>query len=171
MTILNVLHYPDKRLRLRARPVAQIDHAIRQLADDMLETMYAEHGIGLAAIQVNCQQRVVVIDLSGKGDAPMQLVNPEITHKHGDIALQEGCLSVPGMSDYVSRARCIRYHYRNLQDECIDAEAEDLLAVCIQHEIDHLDGKLFVDYLSVLKRNRLRKKFGKTAKSSMQHTL
>ena len=158
MPILDVLHYPDERLRLRAKPVQQIDDTIRRLCDDMIETMYAQRGIGLAAIQVNHQQRVVVIDLSGCGDNPMHLVNPEILDKNGNIEIREGCLSVPEMSDYVPRARHIRYRYRTLQDTLVEAEAEDLLAVCIQHEIDHLDGKLFIDYLSVFKRDRLKRK-------------
>ena len=161
MAILDVLHYPDERLRLKAQPVQHIDAGIRQLADNMLDTMYAEQGIGLAAIQVNCQQRVVVIDLSGRGDDPMRLINPEIIDRHGDIEIREGCLSVPGMSDYVPRARYVRYRYRTLEDTLIEAEAEDLLAVCIQHEIDHLDGKLFIDYLSLFKQGRLRKKAAK----------
>lgn len=165
MAVLDVLHYPDERLRLKAQPVQHIDEGIRQLADNMLDTMYAEQGIGLAAIQVNHRQRVVVIDLSGRGDEPMRLINPEIIDRRGNIEIREGCLSVPGMSDYVPRARHIHYRYQTLEETLVETEAEDLLAVCIQHEIDHLDGKLFIDYLSVLKQGRLRKKAAKQQRS------
>ena len=130
----------------------------------MLETMYAENGIGLAATQVNAQQRVVVMDLSAERDAPVTLVNPEIIQKTGSEEMEEGCLSVPGYSDLVQRAEKISYRYLNLDGEVIEDETDGLRAVCIQHEIDHLDGKLFIDYLSPIKRQRLRKKIGKQNK-------
>ena len=130
----------------------------------MLETMYAENGIGLAATQVNVQQRVVVMDLSAERDTPVTLVNPEIIEKTGSEEMEEGCLSVPGYSDLVQRAEKISYRYLNLDGEVIEDEADGLRAVCIQHEIDHLDGKLFIDYLSPIKRQRLRKKIGKQNK-------
>ena len=130
----------------------------------MLETMYAENGIGLAATQVNVQQRVVVMDLSAERDTPVTLVNPEIIQKTGSEEMEEGCLSVPGYSDIVQRAEKISYRYLNLDGEVIEDETDGLRAVCIQHEIDHLDGKLFIDYLSPIKKQRLRKKIGKQNK-------
>lgn len=165
MARLSVLHYPDPRLRKRAQAVTQIDASTRQLADDMLETMYAERGIGLAAIQVNVQQRVVVVDLSAQQNEPMTLVNPEVLEKNGEEETEEGCLSVPGFGSLVRRAGQIEYRYRNLDGEEVRDTADGLLAVCIQHEIDHLDGKLFIDYLSPLKVQRLRKKISKLNKA------
>ena len=164
MSKLTVLHFPDPRLRKKARPVATVDAAVRQLAGDMLETMYAENGIGLAATQVNVQQRVVVMDLSKEGNEPLTLVNPEVTQQSGTEEMEEGCLSVPGYTDLVQRAEKISYRYLNLDGEEIEAEADGLRAVCIQHEIDHLDGKLFIDYLSPMKRRRVRKKIEKQNK-------
>ena len=164
MSKLTVLHFPDPRLRKKARPVAGVDAAVRQLSGDMLETMYAENGIGLAATQVNVQQRVIVMDLSAERDAPMTLVNPEILEKSGTEEMEEGCLSVPGFSDVVQRAEKISYRYLNLDGEVIEDEADGLRAVCIQHEIDHLDGKLFIDYVSPIKKQRLRKKIEKQNK-------
>ncbi len=165
MAKLPVLHFPDPRLRKKAVRVASIDSEIEQLAADMLETMYGEHGIGLAATQVNVQKRLIVIDLSEERHSPLILINPEITSKDGSEQMQEGCLSVPGFYETVQRAEHIRYQYLNLQGEPVHAETGDLLAVCIQHEIDHLDGKLFIDYLSPLKRQRLRKKIEKQART------
>ena len=164
MSTLTVLHFPDPRLRKKARPVAAVDALVRQLSRDMLETMYAENGIGLAATQVNVQQRVVVMDLSAERNDPLILVNPEITHKAGTEEMEEGCLSVPGFTDLVRRAEKISYRYINLDGEEIETEADGLRAVCIQHEIDHLDGKLFIDYLSPIKRQRVRKKIEKQNK-------
>lgn len=161
MSRLKVLHFPDPRLRKKARPVAGVDAGIRQLSRDMLETMYAENGIGLAATQVDVQQRVVVMDLSAGRNEPLTLVNPVVTKRTGTEEMEEGCLSVPGYTDLVRRAEKISYRYLNLGGEEIEAEADGLLAVCIQHEIDHLDGKLFIDYLSPLKRQRARKKIEK----------
>ena len=164
MSKLTVLHFPDPRLRKKARPVAAVDVQVRQLSRDMLETMYAENGIGLAATQVNVQQRVVVMDLSAEKNEPLVLVNPEIMQKTGMEEMEEGCLSVPGFSDLVQRAEKISYRYLDLDGEEIQAEADGLRAVCIQHEIDHLDGKLFIDYLSPMKRQRVRKKIEKQNK-------
>ena len=164
MSKLTVLHFPDPRLRKKARPVAGVDAGIRQLSQDMLETMYAENGIGLAATQVNIQQRVVVMDLSAEKNDPVTLVNPEIMEKSGTEEMEEGCLSVPGYSDLVQRAEKITYRYLNLDGEEIEDEADGLRAVCIQHEIDHLDGKLFIDYLSPMKKRRIRKKIEKQTK-------
>lgn len=164
MSRLTVLHFPDPRLRRKARPVERVDGEIRQLAQDMLETMYAENGIGLAAIQVNVQKRVIVMDLSEERDAPMVLVNPELTAVGGNVETMEGCLSVPGFADVVRRPERISYRYVSLDGETREAAAAGLPAVCIQHEIDHLDGKLFIDYLSPLKRQRLSKKIKKREK-------
>lgn len=164
MTILNVLHYPDPRLRNKAHSVNKIDSDIKTLATDMLETMYDEGGIGLAATQVNVPKRVVVIDLSEERNDPMYLINPEIISSEGVEQMQEGCLSVPGYYDFVERSEKIHFRYLNLDSEIIETDADGLLAVCVQHEIDHLDGKLFIDYLSPLKRQRLKKKLEKQEK-------
>lgn len=168
MALLDVLHYPDPRLRKKAVPVTVVDDSIRQLAGDMLETMYAEKGIGLAATQINVQKRVVVIDLSENRDQPMTLVNPEILHSEGTEQMQEGCLSVPGYFDLVERAERIRLRYLDLDGKSVELETDGLLAVCVQHEIDHLNGKLFIDYLSPLKRQRLKKKIEKQEKMQVQ---
>jgi peptide deformylase len=168
MALLSVLHYPDPRLRNVARPVESIDDSIRTIARDMLETMYDEGGIGLAAIQVNIRQRIIVIDLSADRDQPLYLINPEILHAEGAEKMQEGCLSVPEYFDYVERAERIGYRYQDLNGETHEREADGLLAVCIQHEIDHLDGKLFIDYLSNLKQQRLRKKLEKQERQYAQ---
>lgn len=168
MAKLTVLHYPDPDLRKRAEPVAGIDAGIRQLAADMLETMYAENGIGLAATQVNVQQRVVVIDLSAERNSPMYLVNPEILDSRGSREMEEGCLSVPEYFDVVERAEWIRFRYQTLDGETVETETDGLLAVCVQHEIDHLNGRLFVDYLSSLKRKRIQKKLEKRQKLERQ---
>ncbi len=166
MARLEILHFPDQRLRQTALPVQQIDVEISQLAEDMLETMYAEGGIGLAATQVNRQVRVIVIDLSEQRERPLILVNPQITAQSGLEEMREGCLSVPDYFDVVERAEKIDYCYLDLQGNKVQDETDGLLAVCIQHEIDHLDGKLFIDYLSPLKRKRLKKKLDKREKSN-----
>jgi peptide deformylase len=158
---MEVLHFPDPRLRKQAQPVTRIDAGVRALAADMLETMYRENGIGLAATQVNVQQRVVVIDLSTERNEPLALINPEIIQQEGSEQSQEGCLSVPGYFDTVERATRIRYRYQTLNGETVEADADGLMAICVQHEIDHLNGKLFIDYLSTLKRERIRKKLEK----------
>ena len=162
MAQLEILHYPDPRLRTRAVPVEQVDDGVRTLVDDMLETMYAAPGIGLATTQVNVHKRVIVIDVSKEQDSPLVLINPEILDKSGLEEMEEGCLSVPGYFETVQRAEQVRIRALNRDGETYEMEADDLLAVCIQHEIDHLDGKLFVDYLSNLKRDRIRKKLEKS---------
>lgn len=164
MAILDILHFPDPRLRNRARPVEQVDDSVRRLVRDMFETMYEAPGIGLAAIQVNDPRRVVVMDISEQHDEPLCLINPEILQREGVEEMDEGCLSVPGVYEKVQRADRVRVRALNEQGESFELEAEGLLAVCIQHEIDHLDGKLFVDYLSSLKRQRIRKKLEKESR-------
>ncbi|MGD8630834.1 MAG: peptide deformylase [Gammaproteobacteria bacterium] len=170
MTTLDILHFPDPRLRNVAQPVARVDDAIRKLVDDMFETMYAAPGIGLAATQVNVDKRVIVIDVSEEKDQPLCLINPEILVRDGVEEMEEGCLSVPGVFELVERADHIRIQALGRDGERIEMEASDLLAVCIQHEIDHLDGKLFVDYLSPLKRARIRKKLEKEQRQSQTGT-
>ncbi|MGH8248021.1 MAG: peptide deformylase [Gammaproteobacteria bacterium] len=164
MAVLHVLHFPDPRLRKRAAPVQSVDKGIHVLATDMLETMYSESGVGLAATQVDVQKRVVVIDISEGHNSPMILINPEIVAAEGSEDSEEGCLSVPGYFDTVSRAQRIKYRYQDLDGACIERDAEGLLAICVQHEIDHLDGRLFIDYLSPLKRQRIRRKVEKQEK-------
>jgi len=164
MARLTVLHYPDPRLRQQALPVATVDESVRTLAQDMLETMYAESGIGLAAIQVGVCRRVVVMDLSETRDEPLVLVNPEVLAAAGSEEMQEGCLSVPGFYETVRRAERIRFRYTSVDGEVVEGETDGLFAVCFQHELDHLDGKLFIDYLSPLKRQRIRKKLEKQEK-------
>ncbi|MFO1434933.1 MAG: peptide deformylase [Gammaproteobacteria bacterium] len=161
MALLEILHFPDPRLRLLARPVTAVTDEIRALVADMFETMYAAPGIGLAATQVDVQLRVVVIDISRAREAPLCLINPEILDREGEEEMEEGCLSVPGFYETVRRSDKVRVKYLSLEGEEMIIDADGLLAVCIQHEIDHLDGKLFVDYLSTLKRNRIRKKLEK----------
>lgn len=165
MSKLTVLHFPDPRLRNKALPVDAVGENIGQLSRDMLETMYAEKGIGLAATQVGVPKRVVVMDLSEGKDSPMVLVNPEIKEKSGSEEMEEGCLSVPGFFETVRRAEQVVFQYLNLEGEAMEIRADGLLAVCVQHEIDHLDGKLFIDYLSPLKQQRLRKKLEKRQKA------
>ena len=164
MAQLPILHYPDPRLRIKAKPVTEVDARIRTLVADMLETMYAESGIGLAATQVNVHERVLVMDLSEERDQPLCLINPQILRAEGEISYEEGCLSVPDFFETVSRAEAIRVAALNEDGETIEMDAEGLLAVCIQHEMDHLQGKLFVDYLSALKRDRLKTRFRKKAR-------
>ena len=161
MARLTILEFPDPRLRTRAQPVEHVDDALRKLIDDMFETMYAAPGIGLAATQVNVHKRVLVIDISETRDQPLALINPEVIQRQGIEETEEGCLSVPGIYDKVTRAERIRVRALNRDGKAIEMDADGLLAVCIQHEIDHLDGKLFVDYLSELKRTRIRKKLEK----------
>lgn len=161
MSLLTVLHFPDPRLRKQALPVEFIDDSTRELARDMLETMYAERGVGLAATQVNVQLRIVVMDLSEERNAPCVFVNPEVITAEGAEESQEGCLSVPGVYDTVERAERVTFRYLDLTGKIVESTADGLLAICLQHEIDHLNGKLFIDYLSPLKRQRLRKKLEK----------
>jgi peptide deformylase len=167
MPVLDILEFPDERLRTRAKPVEAVTDEIRQLVDDMFETMYAAPGIGLAATQVNVHQRVVVIDISREKDQPLCLINPVIVAKDGIEQHEEGCLSVPGVYETVERADHIKVEALNRDGEKFVLETGDLLAVCIQHELDHLDGKLFVDYLSPLKRNRIKKKLEKQKKADI----
>lgn len=171
MAKLEILHYPDPRLRNVAKPVTEVDDEIRQLVKDMFETMYDAPGIGLASIQVNVPQRVIVVDVSEDHDQPICLINPEIVETEGEETMDEGCLSVPGFYETVQRAEKIRVKALNENGEAFEMDADGLLAVCIQHEIDHLDGKLFVDYLSTLKRNRIRKKLEKDGKKSGRQVL
>lgn len=161
MAILDILHFPDPRLRQACAPVEAVDDEVRQLLDDMLETMYSAPGIGLAAIQVNVHKRLIVIDISEERNDPLFLINPEILDSEGDEEMQEGCLSVPGFYENVRRAEWVRVRSLDRDGQPVEFDADGLLAVCIQHEIDHLDGKLFVDYLSPLKRQRIRRKLQK----------
>lgn len=165
MAQLTVLHFPDPRLRKRAVPVDVIDGPLQTLIDDMFATMYAAPGIGLAATQVNIQKRVIVIDVSEDRNQPIALINPIILERSGEEEMEEGCLSVPGFSETVRRAECIRATALDRHGEPFQIDTGGLLAVCIQHEIDHLDGKLFVDYLSAVKRDRIRRKLEKQARS------
>ncbi len=158
MAILKILEFPDPRLRTKAAPIAVVDDSLRALIADMFETMYAAPGIGLAATQVDVHRRLLVADVSSDKSEPHALINPEILEKDGVMVSDEGCLSVPGYYEEVERAQHIRVRYLDQQGEPQEMEAEDLLAVCIQHEMDHLEGKLFVDYLSEAKRQRIRKK-------------
>jgi peptide deformylase len=163
MAKLTILEFPDPRLRTRATPVAVVDEGIRRLIDDMFETMYAAPGIGLAATQVDVHQRLVVVDVSPEKSAPLVLINPQIIERDGSQQVEEGCLSVPGIFDTPTTARAEKIRVRALDRDGkpFELDADGLLAVCIQHELDHLDGKLFVDYLSELKRTRIRKKLEK----------
>ena len=167
MAIRTILHYPDPRLRQVARPVATVDDEIRRLVDDMAETMYAAPGIGLAAVQINVALRVVTIDISESRNALQVFINPQILQRDGKQVFEEGCLSVPGIYDEVERAQHIRLRALNRDGQPFELEAEGLFATCIQHEIDHLDGKVFVDYLSRLKQTRIRKKLEKQERLTM----
>lgn len=161
MPKLKILEFPDPRLRTKATPVDEVNDELRALIDDMFETMYAAPGIGLAATQVDCHKRLLVADVSVEKDAPHVLINPLILEKDGVTVTDEGCLSVPGFYEEVERAEHIRVRYLDRQGTELELDVHGLLAVCIQHEIDHLDGKLFVDYLSEAKRTRIRKKLEK----------
>ena len=156
--ILNILKYPDKRLRTIAKPVISVDETIKQQVKDMFETMYEAPGIGLAATQVNFHQRIIVIDISDQCNEPICLINPKVIEKSGEIQWEEGCLSVPDYYENVIRANEIKIQALNQNGETFELEASEMLSVCIQHEIDHLDGILFVDHLSKLKQKRLKKK-------------
>ena len=161
MASLRILQYPDRRLRTRTQPVAAVTDEIRRLVTDMFETMYAAPGVGLAASQVDVHKRIIVVDVSKGRNAPHAFINPEIETISGSQLLEEGCLSIPGFYETVSRADKIRVCALDERGEPFSLEAEGFLSVCIQHECDHLDGKLFVDYLSNLKRGRIRKKLDK----------
>ena len=165
MSVLTVLHYPDDRLRTIAKPVTEFNEKLRQLVADMIETMYAENGIGLAATQVNIHQRVVLIDLSEERNQPQVFINPEIITKSGDTTYEEGCLSVPQNYANVERAAEVTVKAQDAEGNPFEVNANGLLAICLQHELDHLVGKLFIDYLSPLKRDRIRKKLEKEARN------
>ena len=168
MAVLEILHHPDPRLRNVAAPVEAVDDAVRGLADDLLETMYAARGIGLAAVQVGVARRVIVADVSRERNAPLALVNPRVADAHGEEAeFEEGCLSVPGVWETVSRPARVRVEAWDREGEPVSIEAEGTLAACLQHEIDHLDGRLFVDYLSRLKRQRIRKRAVKQQREAL----
>jgi peptide deformylase len=161
MPLLEILRHPDPRLRNKAQAVTTFDDALKTLIDDMLDTMYAAPGIGLAATQVDVHQRVMVLDVSSDKGSPMHFVNPTIVEAEGAGEMEEGCLSVPGVFESVERAERIWLNAFDCAGNALELEADGLLGVCIQHEIDHLDGKLFVDYLSQLKQTRIRKKLEK----------
>ncbi|WP_419227074.1 peptide deformylase [Alteromonas sp. OM2203] len=164
MAILDVLSFPDERLRTVAKPVEEVNDEIKQLVSDMFETMKDENGIGLAATQVNRHVQVVVMDVSEDQNEPRVFINPEIIRKDGSTISEEGCLSVPGNYAKVERAEAITVKALDQNGELFELDAEGLLAICIQHELDHLKGKLFIDYLSPLKRQRIRKKLEKEAR-------
>jgi peptide deformylase len=167
MAIRNILHFPDPRLRQVAAPVETVDDEIRQLVDDMAETMYDAPGIGLAATQINVHKRVITIDISPERSSLLVLINPEIVSGEGEQTLEEGCLSVPGIYERVTRSEKIKVRAIGRDGKPFELEAEELLAVCIQHEIDHLDGKVFVDYLSPLKQQRIDKKLQKQQRMAL----
>ncbi len=166
MALLNILNFPDPRLRTKAAEVIEFTQKIASLTANMLETMYAAPGIGLAATQVNVHQRIITIDISEEKNQPLVVINPEIISKEGEQSIDEGCLSIPGIYEPVKRYNKIRLKAQNEKGEFYELDAEELLSVCIQHEMDHLEGKLFVDYLSEMKRNRIRKKLIKAQKQA-----
>jgi peptide deformylase len=168
MSQLTILEYPDPRLRTKAQPVAVFDTALQALIDNMFETMYAAPGIGLAATQVNVHKQLLILDVSEEKNAPLVLINPKIVAQEGSQTYQEGCLSVPGIYADVDRADRISVEALDRHGQPLKLEAEGLLAVCIQHEMDHLAGKLFVDYLSPLKRDLVRRKLEKARRAAAQ---
>ncbi len=167
MALLKILHYPDPRLHIVAKPVDKVDDHIRKLAADMAETMYAAPGIGLAATQVDHHIQLLVVDVSENKDQLMTFINPQIVEADGETVYEEGCLSVPGIFEEVTRAERIKVRALNLGGESFEMEADGLLAICIQHEIDHLKGKVFVEYLSRLKQDRIKQKLAKRAREAM----
>ncbi len=167
MALLNILQYPDERLHKAAAPVAEVDGRIKTLVADMFETMYEARGIGLAATQVDVHERVVVMDLTEDKSEPRVFINPVITHKDGETTYEEGCLSVPGIYDTVTRAERVTVEALNENGEKFTLEADGLLAICIQHELDHLMGKVFVEHLSQLKQNRIKTKLKKRQKHNL----
>ncbi len=166
MAILEVLHFPDERLRKIAASVENITPEIEHIIQDMFDTMYQEEGIGLAATQVNIHKRIIVIDVSENRENPLVFINPELIEKDGETGIEEGCLSVPESRAFVPRSERVKVRALNRLGEAFELEAEGLLAICLQHEMDHLLGKLFVDYLSPLKRQRIRQKIEKLARQS-----
>jgi peptide deformylase len=167
MALLNILHYPDERLHKVAKPIGAVDDTIRQLIDDMAETMYASKGVGLAATQVNMHVRLVVIDVSEDKTGITAYINPQIVERDGETEYEEGCLSVPGIYETVKRAERVRVRALDRDGKPFEVEADGLLAICLQHEIDHLDGKIFVEYLSQLKQSRIKAKMKKLEKSTL----
>jgi peptide deformylase len=169
MALLPILKFPDPRLHTVAKPVQEVDDRIRKLVKDMAETMYDAPGVGLAATQVDVHERVVVIDVSESGNELLVLINPEITWKSEELKVyEEGCLSVPDTYDKVERAASIRFKAQDENGQWYEKEADGLLAVCVQHELDHLDGKVFVEYLSVLKRERIRSRLRKQQREALK---
>ncbi|MGL9735052.1 MAG: peptide deformylase [Symbiopectobacterium sp.] len=164
MSVLQVLHFPDERLRTIAKPLAEVNAEIQRIVDDMFDTMYEEEGIGLAASQVDVHQRIIVIDVSEERDQRLVLINPELLEKDGDTGIEEGCLSIPETRALVPRAERVKVKALDREGNPFELEANGLLAICIQHEMDHLVGKLFIDYLSPLKRQRIRQKLEKLAR-------
>jgi peptide deformylase len=168
MTKLAILEYPDPRLRNKAQPIETVDDEVRKLVADLLETMYAARGVGLAASQVDVHRRLIVLDVSDTRDQPLVFINPEILSAEGRAPGEEGCLSVPGIYDKLERAARIKVRALDRNGTPFEMEAEGMLAVCIQHEMDHLEGKLFVDYLSELKRQLIRRRLSKERKQRSQ---
>lgn len=166
MALLEVLTFPDDRLRTVAKPVENITSETQEIVDNMIETMYNEEGIGLAATQVDIHQRIIIIDVSDSRDQPMVLINPEITKQSGEDGIEEGCLSVPEARAFVPRFSNISVKALDREGKEVSFDADDILAICVQHELDHLNGKLFVDYLSPLKRNRIKNKLEKIKKQN-----
>ncbi len=161
MSVLHVLHIPDERLRKVATPVKEVNAEIQRIVDDMFETMYAEEGIGLAATQVDIHQRIIVIDVSENREEQLVLINPELLEKSGETGIEEGCLSIPEQRALIPRAEKVKIRALDREGKSFELEADGLLAICIQHEMDHLVGKLFIDYLSPMKRQRIRQKVEK----------
>lgn len=168
MARLQILHFPDERLRIKAQPVEEINADTQRIVDDMLETMYAEDGIGLAATQVDIHQRIIVIDVSENHDQPLVLINPELLEKSGETGIEEGCLSIPEYRAWVPRSEQVKIRALDRSGQAFELTANGLLAICMQHEMDHLIGVLFVDYLSPLKRQRIKQKLQKVAKLAQQ---
>ncbi|AKZ65957.1 peptide deformylase [Candidatus Palibaumannia cicadellinicola] len=164
MSVLNIIYYPDDRLRKISKPVTQINDAIQRIVYDMLDTMYAKKGIGLAAPQVDIHLRIIVLDISENKTQHLVLINPEILAKSGETGINEGCLSIPHQSGFVLRAKHLKIRALDIQGNSFQLETHNIQAICIQHEMDHLIGKLFVDYLSILKRQRICKKINKLNK-------
>ncbi len=167
MSRLTILEYPDPRLRTRARPVETFDAALGRLIDDMFETMYAAPGIGLAATQVDFHRRLIVMDVSDERSEPLVFINPQILEREGAAKTEEGCLSVPGVYEDVQRAARVRVRAQDRTGAVFERDLEGMVSVCLQHEMDHLEGKLFVDYLSDIKRDRIRKKLNKERKENI----
>lgn len=166
MSVLQILHFPDDRLRKIAHPVKKVDDHIRQIVDDMFETMYEADGIGLAATQVNIHQQIIVIDVSKERNEPIVFINPELLKKNGETVIEEGCLSIPSHKAFIPRAKEVTVQALDREGMPFTLSDDDLLAICIQHEMDHLVGKLFIDYLSPFKRERIQKKMEKMLRLS-----